>query len=106
MFLFEQKRKVHKDRTLSLDGVAYEVDAALVGEMVTVRFDPAKKGAPVDIWHGGRKVQTARVVDAYANCFVKRNNETRAPRRRHAARRAPRRAFACATSARTTRTKH
>jgi hypothetical protein len=23
-------------------------------------------------------VQTARVVDAYANCFVKRNNETRA----------------------------
>jgi hypothetical protein len=78
MFLFEQKRKVYKDRTLSLEGVAYEVDAALVGEMVTVRFDPAKKGAPVDIWHGGRKVQTARVVDAYANCFVKRNNETRA----------------------------
>jgi len=78
MFLFEQKRKVHKDRTISLDGVVYEVDAALVGEMVTARFDPAKKGAPVDIWHGGRKVQTARVVDAYANCFVKRNNETRA----------------------------
>jgi putative transposase len=45
MFLFEQKRKVHKDRTLSLDGVVYEVDAALVGERVTVRFDPAKKGA-------------------------------------------------------------
>jgi putative transposase len=78
MFLFEQKRKVHKDRTLSLDGVVYEVDAALVGEIVTARFDPAKKGAPIDIWHAGRKVQTARVVDAYANCFVKRNNETRA----------------------------
>jgi len=77
MFLFEQKRKVHKDRTLSLDGVVYEVDAALVGEMVTVRFDPAKKGAPVDIWHRGNKVQIARVVDAYANCFVKSNNETR-----------------------------
>jgi putative transposase len=78
LFLFEQKRKVHRDRTLSLDGVVYEVDAALVGEMVTVRFDPAKKGAPVDIWHRDNKVQTARVVDAYANCFVKRNNETRA----------------------------
>jgi putative transposase len=78
MFLFEQKRKVHKDRTLSLDGVVYEVDAVLVGQVVTVRFDPAKKGAPVDIWHAGRKVQTARVVDAYANCFVKRNNDTRA----------------------------
>jgi putative transposase len=78
MCLLEVKRKVHKDRTLSLDGALYEVDAALVGEMVTVRFDPAKQGAPVDIWLAGRKVQSARVVDAYANCFVKRNNETRA----------------------------
>jgi len=77
LFLFEAKRRVHKDRTLSLEGVVYEVDAVLVGEMVTVRFDPAKRGAPVDIWHGGNKVQTARVVDAYANCFTKRNNETR-----------------------------
>jgi putative transposase len=77
MCLMEVKRKVHKDRTLSLDGVVYEVEAALVGEMVTVRFDPTKKGAPVDIWLNGRKVQSARVVDAYANCFVKRNNETR-----------------------------
>jgi len=77
MCLMEIQRKVHKDRTLSLDGVVYEVDAALVGERVTVRFDPAKKGAAVDIWLAGRKVQSARVVDAYANCFVKRNNETR-----------------------------
>ena len=78
MCLLEVKRKVHKDRTLSLDGTVYEVSALLVGEMVTVRFDPAKKGGPVDIWHAGKKVETARVVDAYANCFVKRNNETRA----------------------------
>jgi hypothetical protein len=77
MCLLEAKRKVHKDRTLSLDGIVYEVDAALVGEMVTVRFDPTKRGASVDIWLAGRKVQSARVVDAYANCFVKRNNETR-----------------------------
>ena len=79
MFLLEAKRRVHKDRTLSLDGVVYEVLALLVGETVTVRYDPAaKKGEPVDIWHRGTKVQTARVVDAYANCFVKRNNETKA----------------------------
>jgi putative transposase len=77
MLLLEARRRVHKDRTLSLDGVVYEVDAALVGEMVTVRFDPAKRGAPIDIWLHGRKVQSARVVNAYANCFVKRNNETR-----------------------------
>ena len=57
MFLWEQKRKVHKDRTISLDGVVYEVGAALVGEMVTVRYDPAKKGAPVDIWHRNEKAR-------------------------------------------------
>lgn len=78
MCLLEVKRKVHKDRTISLDGVVYEVSAELVGEMVTVRFDPTKKGAPVDIWLAGKKVQSARVVDAYANCFVKRNHDTRA----------------------------
>lgn len=75
LFLFEQKRRVHKDRTVSLDGVLYEVDAELVGEVVVLRYDPARRGAPVDVWHQGQKACTARVVDAYANCFVKRNHE-------------------------------
>jgi hypothetical protein len=74
-FLFEEKRRVHKDRTVSLDGVLYEVDAALVGEVVVLRYDPARRGAPVDVWHQGKKACTARVVDAYANCFVKRNHD-------------------------------
>jgi transposase InsO family protein len=74
MFLFEQKRRVQRDRTVSLDGVLYEVDATLVGEAVVLRYDPSKRGAPVDVWHDGKKVHTARVVDAYANCFVKRNH--------------------------------
>jgi hypothetical protein len=75
IFLFEQKRRVHKDRTVSLDGVLYEVDAALVGEVVSLHYDPSKRGAPIDVWHRGKKISTARVVDAYANCFVKRNHE-------------------------------
>jgi putative transposase len=74
MFLFEQKRRVQRDRTVSLDGMLYEVDATLVGEVVVLRYDPSTRGAPVDVWHGGKKVHTARVVDAYANCFVKRNH--------------------------------
>lgn len=74
MFLFEQKRRVQRDRTVSLDGLLYEVDAPLVGEAVVLRYDPSKRGAPIDVWHGGKKVHTARVVDAYANCFVKRNH--------------------------------
>ena len=75
LFLFEQKRRVQKDRTVSLDGVLYEVDAALVGEVVVLRHDPSRRGAPIDVWHQGQKACTARVVDAYANCFVKRNHE-------------------------------
>lgn len=73
LFLFEAQRKVHKDRTVSLNGVAYEVDAALVDETVTLRFDPASPGRPVKVQHKGKTVQTAKVVDTYANCFVRRD---------------------------------
>jgi hypothetical protein len=45
--------------------------------MVSLRFDPAKPGSAVDVWHGGKKIQTARLVDAYANCFVKRHHATK-----------------------------
>jgi putative transposase len=78
LFLFEQKRKVHRDRTVSLDGIVYEVDASLVGETVTLRFDPARPGRPVDVHFKGRKVEQAKRVDLYANCFVKRDHTTKA----------------------------
>lgn len=78
LFLFEAKRKVHKDRTVSLHGVVYEADAALVGQTVLLRFDPsAPKGRTVQVWLDGRKIQDAKVVDAYANCFIKRNRPSR-----------------------------
>ena len=54
LYLFEAQRKVQKDRTVSLNGVVYEVDAALIGETVTLRFDPA--AAPeraVQVCHQG-----------------------------------------------------
>ena len=75
-FLAEQKRSVQKDRTVTLDGVAFEVDAALVGERVTLRFDPAKKPdkRAVEVWHQGRRVEVAKRVDVLANCFVKRSS--------------------------------
>ena len=78
LFLFEEKRKVQKDRTVSLHGVLYEVDAVLVGEAVTLRYDPHKLGRPIEVWHQGKKVSVARRVDAYANCFVKRDHTTKA----------------------------
>jgi len=72
LFLHEAKRKVARDRTVSLDGVVYEVDATLVGEVVMLRHDPAKPGRAIQVWAKGAKVQDARVVDVHANCFVKR----------------------------------
>ncbi len=72
LFLFEAKRKVKKDRTVSLDAQLYEVEAVLVDETVTLRFDPADRRT-VQVWHDGRRAEDARWVDLRANCFVKRN---------------------------------
>jgi transposase InsO family protein len=80
LFLFEQKRKVQRDRTVSLHGLVYEVDASLVGETVTLRFDPSRRGRPVDVYFKGRKVEQAKIVDLYANCFVRRDHTTKALR--------------------------
>jgi transposase InsO family protein len=77
LFLFEEKRKVARDRTVSLRGVLYEVDAMLVGQTVALRFDPTQPGRPVEVWHKGRNVEVAKKVDTYANCFVKRDHTTK-----------------------------
>ena len=77
VFLFEEKRKVQQDRTVSLHGVVYEVDAALVGETVTLRYDPARARRGVQVLFPGRPVDTAKPVDAYANCFVRRDHGTK-----------------------------
>jgi putative transposase len=74
LFLFETKRRVQRDRTVSLNGVLYEVDAALVGHTVTLRYDPAAPPSRgVELWHEGVFVGRATPLDAYANCFVRRN---------------------------------
>jgi len=74
LFLFETQRKVQKDRTVSLHGVVYEVDAVLVGEKVTLRYDPAAPtGRAIQVWHEGKAIELARPVQTYANCFVKRH---------------------------------
>lgn len=77
LFLFESKRKVHKDRTVSLEGRVYEVEASLVGATVLLRYDPARPSAPVQVWAEGKQVQQARLVDVYANCQVKRERPSR-----------------------------
>ncbi|MBI5918099.1 MAG: DDE-type integrase/transposase/recombinase [Nitrosomonadales bacterium] len=75
--LLEARRVVQRDRTISLDGIAYEVDASLVGETVTLRYDSSRRGRPIQVHHKGRLIQQARVVDTYANCFVRRARPSR-----------------------------
>ena len=50
LFLFETKRRVMKDRTLSLHGQLYEADATLIGCTVTVRYDPAAPPSRARKW--------------------------------------------------------
>src|SRR5688572_9845698 len=74
LFLFEARRKVRRDRTVSLDGVDYEVEASLVDEKVTLRFDP-KNRSMVQVVFEGRRFGDAKPVDVHANCFVKRDKD-------------------------------
>lgn len=77
LFLFEVKRRVQRDRTVSLNGTLFEVDAALVGHTVTLRYDPSAPPARgVEVWHEAKFVSRATPLDAYANCFVRRNRPT------------------------------
>ena len=78
IFLFEARRRVHKDRTVSLNGRVYEVDALLVGHKVTLRYDPeAPPGRPLDVVHDGKPAGKATRLDAYANTAVRRTWATK-----------------------------
>ena len=73
LFLFDVKRRVMNDRTVSLHGRLYEADAVLVGETVVLRYDPeAPTGRPLQVLHDGKPAGEATVLDAYANTAVRR----------------------------------
>jgi transposase InsO family protein len=72
LFLFEEKRKVQNDRTISLHGIAFEVETSLVGKTVTLRFDPEHPKAPIQVWYDLERFIDAKPVDPLANCFVRR----------------------------------
>lgn len=72
LFLFEERRRVARDRTVSLHGVAFEVDANLVGRSVILRFDPERPRAAVQVFADAKRFPDAKPVDTSANCFVRR----------------------------------
>lgn len=76
---------VMKDRTVSLNGRLYEADAVLVGQTVTVRYDPgAPPTRPVLLVHEGRPAGRATPLDAYANAAMKRARPSRRRRSQQA----------------------
>jgi hypothetical protein len=78
LFLWEAKRKVRTDRTVSLNGRSYEVAAELVRHNVLLRYDPsADAQRPLQVWYGGKRYGDAKPVDVHANCFVKRESSGR-----------------------------
>ena len=73
LFLYEVQRKVMNDRTIRLNNCFYEVDAALVGQRVTVRYNPqAADHEPIRIQHNGQDAGVGCLVDEYANAQVAR----------------------------------
>lgn len=72
LFLYEAARKVMNDRTIRLNNRIYEVEPQLIGQTVTVRYDPQAPAArPVSIVHDG-DTTSARPVDVHANATARR----------------------------------
>ena len=75
LFLEEAVRKVSKDRVVSLRNRLYEVDAGLVGQKVTLRFDPAAPPErPILVRTEDGDGGQAWPLDLNANARVKRDN--------------------------------
>lgn len=78
LFLFEAKRKVQKDRTVSLNGVVYEVAAALHPGLYRVFYVPLSTGNVMD------KDQVHRLGAGTAHGAQPRRGLPRDPQRDHA----------------------
>ncbi|MFA5141313.1 MAG: integrase core domain-containing protein [Elusimicrobiota bacterium] len=76
LFLHEDSRKVHKDSTITLDGVLFEVPSTLIGRRISFRYDPSTPPARrrLELRDNGQTIGEARRVDSYANAHVKRGS--------------------------------
>jgi len=78
LFKHEDIRKVHKDSTVTLHGVLYEVSSILIGQHIRLRYDvsipPLRRR--VMISRDGKPYEDARIVDTYANSRVRRANNS------------------------------
>ena len=73
-FRHEALRTVHRDGTITLDSVLFELPATIIGQRVTLRYDPQPppRHRRLFVHHDGRCLGEARRVDSYANAHVRR----------------------------------
>lgn len=73
-FRKEARRRVAKDRTVSLEGRIYEAPTKLIGEYVRLLYHPERMER-VEIIHGNQSRGLLVPVDLKINCRVKRNRD-------------------------------
>jgi hypothetical protein len=81
LFFHEVSRKVHKDSTVTLEGVLYEVPSILIAERITLSYNPflPPERRTLLIRHNSRECGVARIVDSYANAKVRRGHLLKDP---------------------------
>lgn len=79
LFMHRMTRKVYKDSTFTVYGVMYESPQILIGEKITVMYDPLVDRKLVRILFNGIDHGIARIVDTYANSKIRRNTTTKHP---------------------------
>lgn len=71
------RRRVEKDRTITLNGKLFEAPVALVGKQVELLYHDGEDG-PVEVRSGGKSHGFIRAVDVHVNCRVKRDKNNNA----------------------------
>lgn len=68
-------RKVYGDSVISLNGIAFEVPAILIGKRIQVSYTPTGDLTRVFLFCDGKDYGEARPIDIYANSKIKRNHD-------------------------------
>jgi transposase InsO family protein len=71
------RRRVGKDRTITLNGKLFEAPVALIGKQVELLYHEDDDG-PVEVRSGGTSHGFIRAVDIHVNCRVKRDKNNNA----------------------------
>lgn len=73
VFLHEDRRKVYRDATITLNGILYEVSCVLIGKTIRIYYDPFSPVKILRVYYDGKFYGESAPVDTYANTRVKRN---------------------------------